>query len=169
MAGGIISSVLEKSGGELQAAWARDLATALPSGKGRISVNELEQQTGEFLKLLTTAAAHSKGADISAGDFKPLREFLEGVSRSRALQGFTSDETATFIFSFKKPLFERLRVAAGKDVDTLAGRRVRCRAPAGNRADRIRTGTGPRRRARRRLPGAPRQAGEGAITDRRRG
>ena len=42
-------------------------------------------------------------------------DFLDGISRSRAQQGFTSDETATFIFSFKKPLFERLRKESGKN------------------------------------------------------
>lgn len=120
MAEGIISSVLKKSGKDLQTAWARDLAAATPTGKGRISAIELEQQTGEFLQLLTTAAEHAKGADVSAAEFKPLREFLEGVSRSRAVQGFTSDETATFIFSFKKPLFEQLKLAAGKDAEKLA-------------------------------------------------
>jgi len=120
MAEGIISSLLKKSGKDIQASWTRDLAAALPTGKGRISASELEQQTAEFIKLLTVAAEHSRGADISASDFKALREFLEGVSRSRALQGYTSDETAAFIFSFKKPLFEQLRLAAGKDVETLA-------------------------------------------------
>ena len=120
MADGIISSVLKKSGKDLQTAWARDLAASLPTGKGRIAAVELEQQTNEFLNLLTHVAEHSKGADISAGEFKQLREFLEGVSRSRAVQGFTADETATFIFSFKKPLFEQLRAAAGKDADKLA-------------------------------------------------
>jgi len=120
MAEGMISNVLKKSGKEVQAAWARDLAAALPTGKGRISAIELEQQTGEFLKLLTTAAEHNKGADIAASDFKPLREFLEGVSRSRAVQRFTSAETATFIFSFKRPLFEQLKLAAGKDAEKLA-------------------------------------------------
>jgi len=120
MADGTISSVLKKSGKEIQAAWTRELASALPSGKGRISAIELDQQTTEFLKLLTDVSEHAKGSDIATGDFKSLREFLEGVSRSRALQGFTSDETATFIFSFKRPLFEQLRIAAGKDADTLA-------------------------------------------------
>ena len=120
MAAGIMSNVLKKSGKELQSAWARDLAAALPSAKGRITAVELEQQTVEFMALLTTAAEHVDGSDISARDFRPLREFLEGVSRSRALQGFTSDETATFIFSFKRPLFEQLRLAAGKDAETLA-------------------------------------------------
>jgi rsbT co-antagonist protein RsbR len=120
MADGMISDVLKKSGKDLQTAWARDLATVLPTGKGRISAVELEQQTSEFLSLLTHAAEHSRGSDISAAEFKPLREFLEGVSRSRAVQGFTSEETATFIFSFKKPLFALLRAAAGKDVEKLA-------------------------------------------------
>jgi rsbT co-antagonist protein RsbR len=120
MADGIIANVLKKHGKEIQTSWTRDLAATLPTGKGRISAGELDQQTGEFLKLLTAVAEHSQGADISASNFKQLREFLEGVSRSRALQGFTSDETATFIFSFKKPLFEQLRAAAGKDADTLA-------------------------------------------------
>ena len=120
MADGTISSVLKKSSKELQASWAKDLAAALPSAKGRISANELEQQAAEFLALLAAATERTTGGDITATEYKPLREFLEGVSRSRAHQGFTSDETATFIFSFKRPLFEQLRLAAGKDTETLA-------------------------------------------------
>src|SRR3954470_23217231 len=120
MADGLISSVLKKSGNEILTAWARDLSTLFPAGRGRISTSELEQQTSEFMKLLSAAAEYSRGADISTSNFKPLRDFLDAVSRSRAQQGFSSDETAAFIFSFKKPLFEQLRVAAGKDVDVLA-------------------------------------------------
>jgi rsbT co-antagonist protein RsbR len=120
MADVLIADVLKKNGRDIQAAWARDLAATLPMSKGRISAVELEQQTVEFLRLLTEAAEHSVGSDIGAANFKPLREFLEGLSRSRALQGFTSDETALFIFSFKKPLFAQLRAATGKDSDRLA-------------------------------------------------
>jgi rsbT co-antagonist protein RsbR len=119
MADAMIWNVLKKNGKEIQAAWAKDLAAALPTGKGRISAAEVEQQTAEFMKLLTIAAEHAKGADIAAADFKPIRDFLEGVSRSRAMQGFTADETAAFIFSFKKPLFAQLRIEAGKDADKL--------------------------------------------------
>ncbi|MDF3022479.1 MAG: rsbRA 4 [Steroidobacteraceae bacterium] len=115
-----IWTLLKKNGKDIQAAWAKDLAATLPTGKGRISAIELEQQTTEFMKLLTAAAEHANGSDISAAEFKPIRDFLEGVSRSRALQGFTADETATFIFSFKKPLFVQLRAEAGKDADRLA-------------------------------------------------
>jgi rsbT co-antagonist protein RsbR len=120
MADATMSSVLKKSGKDIQADWSRDLANNLQSAKGRISATELEQQTGEFLQLLTNAAEHANGADVAASDFKPLREFLESISRSRVLQGFSSDETASFIFSFKKPFFGALRAQIGKDADALA-------------------------------------------------
>jgi rsbT co-antagonist protein RsbR len=38
-----------------------------------------------------------------------VRDFLAGVSRSRALQGFSPSETATFVLSLKQPVFTRLR------------------------------------------------------------
>jgi rsbT co-antagonist protein RsbR len=120
MADATMSNVLKKSGKEIHAAWAKDLAASATGSKGRISVQELEQQTGEFIRLLTDASLHAKGTDITASEFKPVREFLEGISRSRVLQGFTSDETAQFIFSLKRPFFAALRADAGKDADLLA-------------------------------------------------
>ena len=121
MADATMSNVLKKSGKEIHAAWAKDLAGNLhTTGKGRISAGELEQQTGEFIKLLTVASDSAKGADITASEFKPIRDFLEGVSRSRVQQGFSSDETAMFIFSLKKPFFAALRADSGKDADAFA-------------------------------------------------
>ena len=120
MADATMSNVLKKNGKDIQANWVKDLAGTVPTGKGRISAVELEQQAAEFLKLLTDVSEHAKASDISAAEFKPVREFLEGVSRSRVLQGFSSDETASFIFSFKKPFFTALRADAGKDADALA-------------------------------------------------
>jgi|SRR5262245_9715447 len=38
-----------------------------------------------------------------------VRDLLGSFSRSRALQGFTPSETATFIFSMKEPLFSLFR------------------------------------------------------------
>jgi rsbT co-antagonist protein RsbR len=120
MADATMSNVLKKSGKEIQASWVKDLVNSSGNGRARISANELEQQAGEFIKLLTEASAHAKGGDITGPEFKPIREFLDGVSRSRVAQGFSSDETAGFIFSLKKPFFAALRVDAGKDADALA-------------------------------------------------
>jgi len=120
MADATMSTVLRKSGKEIHAAWAKHLTTSATGGKGRISSTELEQQAGEFIALLAIASEHADSGDISRMEFKPIRDFLEGVSRSRVLQGFSSDETASFIFSLKRPLFTALRANAGKDADALA-------------------------------------------------
>src|SRR4029450_12836447 len=45
---------------------------------------------------------------------------LHPLSSSRPTQGFTSSETATFVFSLKQSLFIRIRRAHGQDVDGLA-------------------------------------------------
>ena len=58
------------------------------------------------------------GTDIQSDAWRGVREFLERLSRSRAQQGFTSGETATFVFSLKRPLFNRVRAAA-KDAATI--------------------------------------------------
>jgi rsbT co-antagonist protein RsbR len=104
---------------KVQEEWLRNLATATADGTGKISKDELAKQTEEFLQLLG-AAVRSGSADGDGAAFKPLREFLEGVSRSRAKQGFTSGQTATFIFSFKQPLFEQLRADNPDDAGALA-------------------------------------------------
>src|SRR6202012_2959428 len=45
---------------------------------------------------------------------------LIALSRERVIQGFSPAETATFIFSLKKPLFDALRKALGSDAAGLA-------------------------------------------------
>jgi rsbT co-antagonist protein RsbR len=120
MADATMSNVLKKSGREIHAAWSKDLTSSAGAGKGRISTAELEQQTREFIQLLSDSAEHAKSGDISGSEFKPVRDFLEGITRSRVQQGFSSEETASFIFSLKKPFFAALRAEAGKDADQLA-------------------------------------------------
>ena len=56
MADATMSNVLKKSGKEIHASWAKDLASNQSAGKGRISATELDQQTAEFIKLLTAAS-----------------------------------------------------------------------------------------------------------------
>jgi rsbT co-antagonist protein RsbR len=115
----VIGSVLKRRGKDLQTQWQREIrAQRSVTAKGRISEEELESQSGEFLELLTDAT--QTGEDASAGGYRGVREFLDGVSRSRVQQGFSSDETATFIFSLKRPLFDALRAEAGADATLLA-------------------------------------------------
>ncbi len=45
----------------------------------------------------------------SSGAWDEARELLREISRSRATQGFSPNETASFVFSLKQPLFDLVR------------------------------------------------------------
>src|SRR4051812_34328630 len=114
-----LPAILKKHESDLLSEWGRDLAVTAQSGGGRISETELQSQTRDFLRLVQEAAQNGD-AELESAEWRPVREFLEGVSRSRVTQGFTSDQTASFIFSFKKPLFARLQQELGNDAAGLA-------------------------------------------------
>ena len=79
--------------------------------------SELREQSREFLSLFGTALM--SGSDLGSPAWKPVKEFLAHITRSRVEQGFTPSETATFIFSLKQPLFDLIRSTI-KDVKDLA-------------------------------------------------
>jgi rsbT co-antagonist protein RsbR len=70
---------------------------------------ELQEECREFLELLSKAVQSGNLTNIQGSEWSDLREMLASVSRSRGLKGFTPTETATFVLSFKQPLFTRLR------------------------------------------------------------
>ena len=86
---------------------------------GRINEAELAAQCRDFLRLFREALA-TGGTDVANSAFNPVRDFLGDVSRSRALQGFSPTETATFVFSLKQPLFNVLNREKGLPPAALA-------------------------------------------------
>ncbi|HBL62962.1 MAG TPA: anti-anti-sigma factor [Cyanobacteria bacterium UBA8803] len=103
-----IAEILERYEAELLPEWLTELET---SGMGRntlIKATELRSDCEEFLRLLRSAVQHGNLTDILAPEWESVRQMLANVCRSRVKQGFTSTEIASFIFSFKKPLFNRL-------------------------------------------------------------
>ena len=58
--------------------------------------------------------------DPDQAEWSGVRDLLGDLSRARARQGYSPSETATFVFSLKQPLFDRLRQEVGKDPDALA-------------------------------------------------
>jgi rsbT co-antagonist protein RsbR len=79
---------------------------------------DLRDQSQHFLQLFRDGLR--KGAlDPSDVTWDAARGFLTEVSESRARLGFTPSETATFVFSLKEPLFQRLR-AELRDAGSLA-------------------------------------------------
>jgi rsbT co-antagonist protein RsbR len=79
---------------------------------------ELKSQASQFVKALASAAEGGSIDDIGSSNFTELREILTDISRSRAVQGFTPSETATFVLSFKRPVIARLQKET-KDAQSL--------------------------------------------------
>ncbi|MDJ0389326.1 STAS domain-containing protein [Roseomonas sp. E05] len=77
-------------------------------GSGRVSSAELRVQCERFLSLLRRGLAEGAEA-VQDPAFTELRDVLRELSRSRAIQGFTPTETATFIFALKEAMFRTLQ------------------------------------------------------------
>jgi rsbT co-antagonist protein RsbR len=80
---------------------------------------DLRSQCSRFLKFLRQGV-ESGSSDLQTPAWQPVRDQLAEISRSRAQQGFTPTETATFVLSVKKPLFTLLRDQMGNDAGALA-------------------------------------------------
>ncbi len=107
-----VSTTLDKvlsSEQELLAEWVQLQLAASTRRSDLIKENELREQSREFLSAFRAAVASGKEFSLGGAEWAPVREFLTAMSRSRAVQGFTPTETATFVLSLKQPVFTRLR------------------------------------------------------------
>jgi rsbT co-antagonist protein RsbR len=111
-----LAAILRQHEEGLLADWTATLARTT-RGLDKVEVSE---QARTFVKHLADALQKDAGEDISDPAWGPMRDFLASVSKARARQGFSPTETATFIFSFKQPLFGRLREEYKQDVEGLA-------------------------------------------------
>ena len=115
-----IPEILDKYEAELLTDWVKEQLAAVTLRPDLMTESDLRQQSVEFLNLFRVAARSGNLIDIEAPEWAETREMLAGVSRSRAEQGFSPSETATFVFSFKQPLLARLRQELGKDPEAFA-------------------------------------------------
>jgi rsbT co-antagonist protein RsbR len=92
-----IPEVLEKQEAGILADWMKEQIAATTVRPDLLKEGELRAQSGRFLELLRVAARGNDLLNIQGPNWAPLREMLGELSRSRAIQGFTSSETATFV------------------------------------------------------------------------
>jgi rsbT co-antagonist protein RsbR len=116
-----IHEILKKHQPELLEAWLAAMSTSGVRRDALMKEGELREQCSEFLRLLLRVSERTNVTDTQSSEFAPVREMLERVSRSRSLQGFSPTETATFIFSFKQPLFDLLRREHESEPQVVAG------------------------------------------------
>jgi rsbT co-antagonist protein RsbR len=111
--------VLEKRGGEILTKW---LEIQAASGRNVFAAEqqELRRQSRDFLDALKAATQGGAIDDITGPEWDRVKDMLTDLSASRAKAGYTPSETASFIFSFKQPVFSELREEFGKDPAALS-------------------------------------------------
>lgn len=114
-----IPDIIKKHEADLLSEWLAE-QTAAMGGRGRLKEDQLREQCAEFLRLFQDAIRTNSVSDITRAEWSGVRDMLGELSRSRGQQGFSPSQTAIFVFSFKKPLFQRLRREVGKDAEILA-------------------------------------------------
>ena len=112
-----LNAVLERQFDELLAAWTAEQLQVLR--RGQISESDLRAQCTELLQAVRRALAAGATPNVDDHPWAAARALLTRVSTQRVQQGFAPGETATFVLSLKRPLFEALR-RTSSDADTLA-------------------------------------------------
>jgi rsbT co-antagonist protein RsbR len=115
----LLKDVLQRDESGIAQRWIDAQLAAGGFRSDRISRAELSEQSRRFLSLLRQAV-ESGNHDVEAPAWSNARQMLDDLSASRAQQGFSSTETAAFIFSLKDTLFDALREAPGRDPNTVA-------------------------------------------------
>jgi rsbT co-antagonist protein RsbR len=89
--------------------WIRAQLAATTLRSDLMDVAKLRTESTHFLDLLSAAAGREPSLDPRSSAFEAVRQMLGELSASRSQLGFSPAETATFVFSFKQPLFHALR------------------------------------------------------------
>jgi len=116
-----IPEIVKRHEADLLADWVREQTTGDSRGDSALKESELREQSREFLALFRQAVGVGGGGsiEIESAAWEPVRDLLGNVSRTRTQQGFSPAEIAAFVFSFKQPLFARLRKELGQDAQAL--------------------------------------------------
>jgi rsbT co-antagonist protein RsbR len=104
-----LPALVDQHQSQLLASWLENQIASGSLRSGQIKEDELKNQSQRFLHEFIGGLKSGHTDDIVGAGWSGARELLGEISGSRASQGFTPSETATFVFSLKGPLFTLLR------------------------------------------------------------
>ena len=112
-----LAAIISRHEGEILTDWVR--AQAGTGGrKDTLQEAETRRASKEFLGAVVEAAR--TGEDVESSAWARVRDLLSELSASRASEGFTPTETATFVFSLKQPVFARVNAELSKEPQALS-------------------------------------------------
>ena len=113
-----LAAILKTKEASILSSWV-DSQLSQSGRRDQLDVHALREQSRSFLSGLSEAVQHGYDEHLSGTGWDEVRASLSNLSKDRAIAGFSSSETATFIFSLKQPLFSALRTAYVDDPKAL--------------------------------------------------
>jgi len=104
-----VSKLLKKKKKEVFESWLNNQLLDESLREDLISNEETREQSNALLDALVDSISNTNIADPSSNDFEAVNEILQGLSISRAKQGFSPRETGAFVFSLKDALIHTLQ------------------------------------------------------------
>lgn len=113
-----LAEIISQNEERIRTEWIRTMSNAVQRAD-LISKAELDEQCREILRAIVDGVKTSGPTEISAAGWSTARELLTEISASRARQGFSPVEVATFVLSLKQPLFVTIRERLSGSQDKL--------------------------------------------------
>jgi rsbT co-antagonist protein RsbR len=113
-----LAAIIRAHEAEILADWLK-VQASIQTRHDQVHEAEARTLSRDFLSALIEALGAGAAIDLRSEAWAKVRDMLTEVSASRARQGFSPSETATFVFSLKQPLFSRLRKELGNDAQKL--------------------------------------------------
>lgn len=106
-----LAEIISKNESQIREEWIKEMSGSAQR-PDLISKIELDEQCRSLLGAVVTGLRVSGPTDISGPGWNTARDLLQDISTSRARQGFSSVDVATFVMSMKKPVFMVIRRAS---------------------------------------------------------
>jgi rsbT co-antagonist protein RsbR len=103
-----LAEIVSKNEEQIRTEWVRDMGKSVQRAD-LMAGAELEEQCRALLSAVAAALRSSGPANLAAAGWNPVRDLLQEISTSRARQGFSPADVATFVLSLKQPFFAAIR------------------------------------------------------------
>jgi len=113
-----LTEIISKNESQIMAEWIRSMEKSVQR-TDLISKTELEEQCRSILTAVVTGVRVSGPTEIGGAGWNSARDLLREISTSRARQGFSPGEVATFVLSLKQPIFSAIRRELSSSQDKL--------------------------------------------------
>ncbi len=109
-----LPDLIRKNQEQIRTDWLKQMAISTRRSD-LMSDSEAEEQTRDLLNSLMEGLKSGDTNNLDGDAWSSARSLMQSISASRARQGFSPSETATFVLSLKHPIFSTVRSELSKN------------------------------------------------------